>query len=63
MELNLARLVYDQADPAVKDIRPTNHLQQISVSIPDRLATPGNPNLSAVEDAMKQEGFMVQVVV
>ncbi len=62
MELNLARLVYEQADPTAKDSKPVARLEQMSISLPDKFAGPSNPNLHAVESAMKQEGFMVQVM-
>jgi hypothetical protein len=62
MELNLARLVYEQVDPTVKDSRTVPHLQQVSISLPNSLATSKNPNLTAIERAINAEGFLVQVV-
>jgi len=65
MELSLARLVYDQVDPSSRvsrDAQTGAYLQQVSVNLPNNVASSNNGSLSAIETAMKQEGFMVQVL-
>ncbi len=65
MELSLARLVYDQVDPSsrVSGAPQTGaYLQQVSVNLPNQVASLDNGNVTAIETAMKQEGFMVQVL-
>jgi hypothetical protein len=34
----------------------------VAVSLPSNFVSPSNPNLAALENAMKQEGFMVELV-
>ncbi len=62
MELSIARLVYEQADPAIRDSKAVPTLEQVAVSLPSNFVSPSNPNLAALENAMKQEGFMVELV-
>ncbi len=65
MELSLARLVYDQVDPSSRvsrDAQAGAYLQKVSVNLPNNIGSLDNGSLTAIETAMKQEGFMVQVL-
>jgi len=60
MELNLARLVYDQAQ--APDSKPIPHLERIAVALPNAAADANDAVLNEVEAAIEREGYLVQVM-
>ncbi len=60
MELNLARIVYVPAPPP-PDTKPV--LQRTQVTLPNSLANPDEQDaLTAIEESVAREGYMVQVI-
>ncbi len=60
MELNLARIVYEPVPPP-PDVKPV--LERTQVNLPESLATQsGQQALTALEESMARQGFLVEVL-